>query len=149
MNTILVKEPAVPSLPLKIGGGPGCENNVNKVEFKEWCQTEIDQAVKNLDWKVVAESNKKLVEGTTNYAKVLLCDLPGERDLFLLLWPPTVSTTIHGHPGDGCVHKLLEGELKETLYPQLGGEAKSSTIFPGAGSTFISNDIGYHKVENP
>ncbi len=95
---------------------------------------------------MVAESNKALVEGTASYAKVLLCDLPGDRDLFLMLWPPHVSTCIHGHPGDGCVHKLLEGKLTETMYSRDGEKGKCQTIFPGGSSTFINDDMGYHKV---
>ncbi len=46
MSPVVVKEPAVPSLPLDIGGGAGSENNVNTVEFKEWCRIEIDLALK-------------------------------------------------------------------------------------------------------
>ncbi len=42
-HPILVREPALPSL---LGGGIDIENNVNTVEFKEWCQTEIDLALK-------------------------------------------------------------------------------------------------------
>ncbi len=78
--------------------------------------------------------------------KVLLCDLPGDRDLFLMLWPPLASTTIHGHPGDGCVHKLLEGKLTETLYSRSGEKGQPTTIYPSGNSTFINDDIGYHVV---
>ncbi len=63
-----------------------------------------------------------------------------------MCWPPRVSTRIHGHPGDGCVHNLLEGKLVETLYHGEDSVGKYHTILPGKGSVFINDDIGFHKV---
>ncbi len=90
--------------------------------------------------------HKPKIQGTNSYAKILLCRLHGNRELFLILWPPRVSSRIHWHYGDGCVHKLLQGVLKETLY--IGGEREGqiNTITPEDGSVFICDDMGSHKV---
>ncbi len=45
--SVIVREPAIPELPLIIGGYSGSDkNNVETVEFQEWCKTEIDMALK-------------------------------------------------------------------------------------------------------
>ncbi len=46
MNPIIVRDPAVPSLPLDIARGSGRENNVETVGFQELCRAEIDMALK-------------------------------------------------------------------------------------------------------
>ncbi len=98
-----------------------------------------------MNWQKVAEEHRKLVDGKAYYAKVKICDLPGERELYFLLWPAGSSSRIHGHPGLGCVQTLLEGEVKEMRYPAKGGWASTNTLLPGTVA-YINDDIAYHKV---
>ncbi len=48
MDPVVVREPAIPSLPTSMGCGPGSDsdNSVDTVEFKEWCRVVLDKAKK-------------------------------------------------------------------------------------------------------
>ena len=40
----------------------------------------------------------------------------GKRLIYLLCWYPNQTSLIHDHPEDGCIFKVLKGQLDETIY---------------------------------
>lgn len=64
-----------------------------------------------------------------------------------------IHTDLVSHANAHCVMKVLKGTLKETLYtwpeqdkaPQVIRE----TLYPTDGVTYMSDQLGLHKVSNP
>ena len=73
------------------------------------------------------------------------------------MWNPGKGSPIHDHANAHCIMKVLAGELHETVYkaPNNGPgecrplEIKSSNTFGMNEVTYISDDIGLHRVHNP
>lgn len=77
----------------------------------------------------------------TNYSLLLLC------------WGPDRESKIHDHPSRGCFLKVLRGFIKETIYgvyPALNEICEcSASVHPTGSVSFMSDDIGLHKISNP
>jgi cysteine dioxygenase len=74
----------------------------------------------------------------------------------LLVWNPGKGSPIHDHANAHCILKVLAGELTETIYnmPEKGCEdrplsIKSANTHQADQVTYISDDIGLHRVHNP
>ena len=67
-------------------------------------------------------------------------------ELILLCWEPGQATPLHGHPNQGCLVKLLKGSLKEEIRSL--GKPPEIRHFQVNDVSYISDDIGYHKVAN-
>ncbi|KAF9427151.1 Cysteine dioxygenase [Entomortierella beljakovae] len=50
------------------------------------------------------------------YTRNLVDDGNGKFNLMILAWPETIGSAIHDHSGSHCLMKILDGELKESLY---------------------------------
>lgn len=68
-------------------------------------------------------------------------------ELILIKWKPNSESLIHDHPSNGCLLKVIEGSLKETLYDQQINK-KKETIFNKEEVNYIDNKMGYHKITN-
>lgn len=68
-------------------------------------------------------------------------------ELILIKWKPNSESLIHDHASNGCLLKVIEGSLKETLYDQQINKIKE-TIFNKEEVNYIDNKIGYHKITN-
>ncbi|KAF9585861.1 Cysteine dioxygenase [Lunasporangiospora selenospora] len=62
------------------------------------------------DWKKYALFDKG------RYTRNLVDDGNGMFNLMILAWPENVGSAIHDHSNSHCIMKILDGELKETLY---------------------------------
>jgi len=85
-----------------------------------------------------------------NYRRmpILLPSLYSKRyDFYLLVWKPQVETGIHDHPENGCLLKVLDGEICEERYSSEGQMTKLTNLVPD-DIGYMHNDIGYHKVMN-
>lgn len=71
-----------------------------------------------------------------------------EYELNLINWGKNSKTKLHGHPENGCLSLLINGNLKETQYNEL--ESKNSIvkkIIKEGDINYIDNSI-YHIIEN-
>lgn len=68
-------------------------------------------------------------------------------EILLLCWNPYSLAKIHDHSQNGCILKLLSGNLIETKYDSSLNIIGSSLITPNSIS-YISNEIGYHSINN-
>ena len=50
-----------------------------------------------------------------NYSRNLMIETDYYQ-MYLLCWLPKQKTPIHDHPGNGCMFKIIQGQLEETLY---------------------------------
>lgn len=110
------------------------------------------------DWKKFEKIDKY------RYTRNLVDDGNGKFNLMLLAWGEGMGSSIHDHADAHCCMKILDGELKETLYdwPSTGKEDKeeeeqdeskvhkrSSRILHTGEVAYINDSIGLHRVENP
>jgi cysteine dioxygenase len=73
------------------------------------------------------------------------------------VWNPGKGSPIHDHANAHCIMKVLAGELVETVYENPDQEApktsplvvKSENRHQTNDVTYISDDIGLHRVHNP
>ncbi|KAG0317050.1 Cysteine dioxygenase [Dissophora globulifera] len=127
---------------------------------------------KEADWSKYALFDKG------RYTRNLVDDGNGKFNLMILAWPETIGSAIHDHSGSHCLMKVLDGELKETLYhwperilnqsdhPDSGvgsdnsddeEKISSSTVMNIKKETFLHRDtvaymhdnLGLHAVANP
>ncbi|KAI1704578.1 cysteine dioxygenase type I domain-containing protein [Ditylenchus destructor] len=79
----------------------------------------------------------------------------GQFNLIILCWGPGQFSQIHNHTDSHCFVKVLQGQLLETRYacPKAGDEGEplveiGSDIHPTNAITYISDQIGLHRMEN-
>ena len=68
-------------------------------------------------------------------------------DIYIITWQPNSKTPIHDHASQGCILKLLQGNLTETIYDSSLEIKKVKNVYENMTS-FITNNIGYHLIEN-
>ena len=66
-------------------------------------------------------------------------------DVYLICWTKNSYSVIHNHPKDGCIMKLLEGELEEELY-NTNLELVDTRKICKNDVTYIDDTIGLHKI---
>ena len=86
------------------------------------------------------------VRGPDNFAKIpLSCNQ--DYNLYLIRWGAGHSLPRHGHPNTGCIFKLIDGKLEETLYEP--NQMTSLTIMNKGEVCYIDDTMGEHTVSNP
>ncbi|KAH8705217.1 RmlC-like cupin domain-containing protein [Talaromyces proteolyticus] len=92
-----------------------------------------------------------------NYTRNTIENINHKANILLLVWNPGKGSPIHDHANAHCIMKVLAGELTETVYhspeESSGKEkplvVKSETRHGINDVTYISDDIGLHRVHNP
>ena len=74
-------------------------------------------------------------------------------ELFIIVWNKGSKSKIHDHSEKGCILKVLQGELKETIYKDsksddLNENIVNTTIIKKSDTSFMHNDLGFHSIEN-
>jgi hypothetical protein len=70
--------------------------------------------------------------------------------LVLIHWKPGKVSEIHGHPGGGCLFKLLQGKLEELRYtPEPSPKLLATTSYRSGSIAYIDDHIAYHQIGNP
>lgn len=70
-------------------------------------------------------------------------------ELYLISWLPNNSSLIHNHQDNGCVFKVLEGELNENIFLEDQKTCVTSKNILSNQTSYIDNQIGYHQIKNP
>lgn len=83
---------------------------------------------------------------TKSYLRTIIhqCD---NYELILIKWKPNSESLIHDHASNGCLLKVIDGKLEETLFNQKL-ELIKETIYHKGEINYIDNFIGYHKIKN-
>ena len=69
-------------------------------------------------------------------------------EMYLIYWDGKVVSTIHDHADNGCVFKVLSGELIENRYNISTNSLITSNTLNNK-AVYIDNTIAYHSIENP
>lgn len=100
------------------------------------------------DWRKFAQFDQY------RYTRNLVDEGNGKFNLMLLCWGEGHGSSIHDHSDSHCFMKLLQGQLKETLFSwpddKSQGEMtqKSQRILLENKVAYINDSIGLHRVEN-
>mmetsp|Transcript_25464 Transcript_25464/g.60234 ORF Transcript_25464/g.60234 Transcript_25464/m.60234 type:complete len:355 (+) Transcript_25464:459-1523(+) len=68
--------------------------------------------------------------------------------LMLLCWNPGQESPVHAHPCDGCWLQVLDGQIREVRYDTVGLQPLSDVTYHAGQLSWITDNIGYHKVGN-
>ncbi len=73
-----------------------------------------------------------------------------EFELILLCWEPGQITPIHDHGGEECWVRVIEGDLRETIYQEEEDKLKeiTSSVAKTNDVTYMIDFMGYHSLEN-
>lgn len=112
--------------------------NFNKNNFIKL--KEIVESYNGNDWKDNVSFNKN------NYTRNKIFENENF-NIFILGWSENQESPIHNHPDNGCIMKILDGELIEELYNEDKVLLKKSLIKKDE-VTYINNLIGVHKIIN-
>ncbi|KAK6492763.1 cysteine dioxygenase type 1-like isoform X2 [Huso huso] len=100
------------------------------------------------EWKAYAKFDK------FRYTRNLVDEGNGKFNLIILCWGEGHGSSIHDHTDSHCFMKLLQGQLKETLFEwpdnkmNGGMTKKSERILHENQCAYINDSIGLHRVEN-
>ena len=69
-------------------------------------------------------------------------------DIFIITW--FGESVVHDHAENGCIFKLLEGKLGETVYKRINDKLTiiNENIYYNNDVGYIENKSGYHKIKN-
>ncbi|KAF4816590.1 Cysteine dioxygenase [Colletotrichum siamense] len=92
-----------------------------------------------------------------NYTRNAIENINHKANILLLVWNPLKGSPIHDHANAHCIMKVLAGELTETVYYTPSStdkengplRVKSEKTYQADQVTYISDDIGLHRVHNP
>ncbi|CAL8249211.1 unnamed protein product [Merluccius merluccius] len=88
------------------------------------------------------------------YTRNLVDEGNGKFNLMILCWGEGHGSSIHDHTDSHCFMKLLQGQLKETLFEWPSAKAhgdmvqKSQRLLQENQVAYINDSIGLHRVEN-
>ena len=74
-------------------------------------------------------------------------------EVFIIVWNKGSKTRIHDHAEKGCILKVLQGELKETIYKDsktddLNENIVNINFMKESYTSFMHNELGLHSIEN-
>ena len=71
-------------------------------------------------------------------------------EIILISWDKNICTNIHSHPENGCIMKILDGNLKEEIYKEnhLNSYLIKKNNFNKGDISFIHDSLGYHRIIN-
>ena len=94
-----------------------------------------------------SDDYKKYIKySTENYSRNYVIKTE-EFDILILCWLPKQKTQIHWHPRNWCFVKVLEWEVKETLYTIDKKIIKQNT-YKTSDCTYNHDSLGYHTLKN-
>ena len=95
----------------------------------------------DLDWKKHLDLGK-----LDEFQRNLVCR-EDQFEMFIINWPSYWKSKIHDHANNGCLLKVLDGNLEETIYtPQL--EVIQTNYLRKNRVGYLDNTIGLHSVKN-
>ena len=69
-------------------------------------------------------------------------------DCYLIIWGPDAISPIHDHADNGCLYKVIQGNIRERIYSNINLLELSTRELSTGEIGEISNSQGYHRMEN-
>lgn len=94
------------------------------------------------DWKQFEHYN------TEHYARTLV-HIDDHMEMLVLCWDINQGCPVHDHPENGCLVRILQGEVTEKVYiMNEKPEFLSQSILPCGGITYKEGDRLLHEIYN-
>ena len=110
--------------------------NSANIEYLE----KIINRYNGIDWK-------EYIKISNNYDKELIYK-NNNYGLFAITWMPHSKSQIHDHTDNGCLFKILDGELVEDWYSNNTIKFITRNYYNKNDISFISNNKCLHKIMN-
>ena len=91
-------------------------------------------------------SNTKLDENKNYYKNCVYKN--NLYDIYVVSWMPNKKSPVHDHPKNGCLFKVLKGNLKENKYTLENLKLFSEVNHNIGNISYISNENYYHSMIN-
>ena len=119
--------------------------NINKIYNKNNINKDLLQ-LKTLINKYNGDDWTKYIKYSKNYDKKLIYN-NNLYELFVISWMPQSQSYIHDHSNNGCLFKILNGNLTEYLYNK-DIELIKKKEYSKNKIGYINNNNNYHKMFN-
>lgn len=118
-------------------------SSLKKIPYNTNLKTIIPliNSYKSQDWKEYINYQKNVYTRNLIYRD-------SNFEIFLIYWDSKIVSKIHDHADNGCVFKVLSGELIENRYNISDNSLINSNILKDK-AIYIDNSIAYHSIENP
>jgi len=103
-----------------------------------------------IDWKKYKNNDDKIInnnDNNTNTYNKNVIFRNNNYELLLINWERFSESPIHDHSENGCLYKILDGELTEEIYNK-NIKLLNINKLKKNESSYITNNIGYHKIIN-
>ena len=97
----------------------------------------------NKDWEKYKSSFTENYNKDKKYYKNIIFK-NDDLELILIKWERNAETTIHSHPKNGCILKLLEGKLKEERF--INNKLYNSNELSVDSVGYMHDSLGSHKI---
>ncbi|KAI9692742.1 MAG: hypothetical protein M1820_009385 [Bogoriella megaspora] len=131
--------------------GPSSGINSADVDPEEIQELMRNYVSRESEWRHFA-----IADSSVSYTRNLVDSGNGKSNLLILVWNPGRGSPVHDHADSHCIMKILKGSLKETLYSMPDPvkspgplTIKKETIYGEGEVTYMSDDLGLHRVSNP
>ena len=121
-------------------------NNISNINSINLCKYFVNRYVGD-DWKQFINYNNKIKYDNMGYTKIKLPLKTECKQLYLLEWDKNAKTNKHQHYDKGCLFKILEGSLKESIYDK--NQNQFNTIYHSIDNiSYLNNKNIYHSIKN-
>lgn len=103
------------------------------------------------DWEKYVSPKYITYNDYNDYNKFLV-PIDSSLNMYIIEWLKHSGTAIHGHSYPGCVYKVLDGYLKESIYSSdqytYNNKLLCENILNKGDVKYINNKIGLHRIKN-
>jgi len=110
----------------------------NKIPLKKLVKTMNNVNFDDEYINFVKENKNKYNRKTVFYNENL--------ELVIITWLPGQKALLHNHPDNGCIFKILEGEIKENFVSI--DNSTSTNYYKKGDFSYIDNNLGIHDMNN-
>ena len=93
------------------------------------------------DWESFRKFNKNTYERNLIFRN-------NNYEIFLICWDRNQFSGIHNHSDNGCIYKVLEGQLSELRYDTEDLSLLECSNLTKNYVSYIDNNMAYHKIGN-
>ena len=115
-------------------------NNLNKSKLNK-----LVSEIRNI--KIGRSDISKYINFNNNVYTKNLVYRDKHSEIILICWDKNCKTKIHNHPENGCIMKILQGNLLEERY-DLNGRKLSEVSYSKNNVGYIHDDLYFHKIIN-
>jgi hypothetical protein len=104
----------------------------------------IDSFMNILNLYIGTDWNDYIQETGSDFYKVKIY-LSKNFEIILIIWKEGYSTPLHNHPENGCIIKVLEGNLIEEI---INNKQKQINNFILGNVSYMHDNKGFHKISS-